>query len=111
MNPNLDFKFFRSKMILLFPVRVSRTFCSYTQIYFLHTSASIGSSKTVNKKYSDTICLPKTSFPGRLEGKKRVERDLEIVHNCKFNKMYDWQRENRFKSITFIAIRNMAVFL
>ena len=103
MSLILNFKFFRSKMIFLFPVRVSRTVCTYSQIYFLHTSTSIGSSKSVNKKYSDTICLPKTGFPGRLEGKKRVERDLEIVHNCKFNKMYDWQRENRFKSFILIC--------
>ena len=28
-----------------------------------------------SKKYSDTLCLPRTLFPARLEGNKRAQRD------------------------------------
>ena len=59
-----------------------------------HTSVWV---KGASKKYSATIFLPKTSFPARLEGKKRVERDKEIAEKCKFSAQYAWQRLNRDK--------------
>ena len=52
-------------------------------------------NKELSKKYSKTLFLPKTSFPMKIEGKKRVERDREIFSSCKFNDQYAWQKENR----------------
>ena len=51
--------------------------------------------KEVSKKYSSTLFLPKTSFPVRVEGKKRTEKDAEIARSCKFESQYQWQRDNR----------------
>ena len=58
-------------------------------------SKSKGGSKEVSKKYSSTLFLPKTSFPVRVEGKKRTEKDAEIARSCGFESQYQWQRENR----------------
>ena len=60
-------------------------------------TAKDGSSKSkeVSKKYSSTLFLPKTSFPVRVEGKKRTEKDAEIARSCKFESQYQWQRDNR----------------
>ena len=52
-------------------------------------------AKDVSKKYSHTLFLPKTSFPVRVEGKKRTERDSEIFKKCEFDDHYLWQRNNR----------------
>ena len=54
-----------------------------------------GSKKDDFKKYSQTVQLPKTSFPVKVEGKKRLERDKEIHEKCNFSSMYSWQRNNR----------------
>lgn len=35
-----------------------------------------------SKKYTNTILLPKTKFPLRLDGKKKVQRELEIQKVC-----------------------------
>ena len=52
-------------------------------------------SKEPSKKYSNTLFLPKTNFPVRVEGKKRTDRDQEISKKCDFDSQYQWQRENR----------------
>lgn len=52
--------------------------------------------KEPSKKYSSTLLLPKTSFPMKVEGKKRIARDKEISEKCKFGSQYSWQRENRY---------------
>ena len=52
--------------------------------------------KEPSKKYSSTLLLPKTSFPMKVEGKKRIARDKEISEKCKFASQYSWQRENRY---------------
>ena len=52
-------------------------------------------SKEVSKKYSATLCLPKTSFPAKLAGKRRVERDREISERCDLAGQYAWQRQHR----------------
>ena len=49
----------------------------------------------MSKKYSSTLFLPKTSFPVRVEGKKRTEKDAEIARSCGFESQYQWQRDNR----------------
>ena len=69
-----------------------------------HTSVWV---KGASKKYSATIFLPKTSFPARLEGKKRVERDKEIAEKCKFSAQYAWQRLNRDKKEIWNNISNI----
>ncbi|KAJ3663117.1 hypothetical protein Zmor_007426 [Zophobas morio] len=47
-----------------------------------------------NKKklYSNTIFLPKTTFPLRLESEKLVERDEAITVSAEFDQLYKWQR-------------------
>ena len=60
--------------------------------------------KEPSKKYSSTLLLPKTSFPMKVEGKKRIARDKEISEKCKFASQYSWQRENRY--IWFIQKKN-----
>ena len=52
--------------------------------------------KEPSKKYSSTLLLPKTSFPMKVEGKKRIARDKDISKKCKFGSQYSWQRENRY---------------
>ena len=51
--------------------------------------------KEPSKKYSSTLLLPKTSFPMKVEGKKRISRDKDIFERCKLDQQYAWQRENR----------------
>ncbi|XP_047114765.1 isoleucine--tRNA ligase, mitochondrial [Schistocerca piceifrons] len=50
--------------------------------------------KAVRKKYSDTVNLPNTKFPARIEGRKRAERDRFIYEKCRFSSLYSWQREH-----------------
>ncbi|RZC33056.1 isoleucine--tRNA ligase, mitochondrial, partial [Asbolus verrucosus] len=47
-----------------------------------------------NKKkvYSNTLFLPKTKFPLRLENKKLIERDEQITSIAEFDQLYKWQR-------------------
>ena len=52
--------------------------------------------KEPSKKYSSTLLLPKTSFPMKVEGKKRIARDKEISEKCKFDSQYSRQRQNRY---------------
>jgi len=66
-----------------------------------HTSVKL-LKKQVSKKYSSTLFLPSsTSFPVKLEGKKRVDRDKQIYEECEFDQQYSWQANNRQGS-TFI---------
>ena len=51
-------------------------------------------TKELSKKYSKTLFLPKTTFPVKVEGKKRVERDRDISSSCLSNQ-YAWQKDNR----------------
>ncbi|XP_055677771.1 isoleucine--tRNA ligase, mitochondrial [Lutzomyia longipalpis] len=44
-------------------------------------------------KYTDTINLPKTQFPARLDPKKRNLTENEINERC-FRPLYRWQEEN-----------------
>ena len=48
-----------------------------------------------HQKYSNTLFLPRTTFPVRVEGKKRLARDEEIFKKSDFDRHYQWQRENR----------------
>ena len=42
-------------------------------------------------RWSSTILLPKTSFPQKLEGAKRIKSDQDIVNSTKFKAVYDRQ--------------------
>jgi len=65
---------------------------TYCQLRRIHSSVlRLGKSK----KYSDTLCLPRTLFPARLEGNKRAQRDQEIYEKCNFSDQYNWQRKHR----------------
>merc|ERR1719342_886934 len=66
-----------------------------TRTSFNFAKDELSKSKDVSKKYSHTLFLPKTSFPVRIEGKKRTERDSEIFKKCEFDDHYLWQRNNR----------------
>ena len=71
------------------PVIVVRLFSS------TNIDCAKGGTKEVSKKYSSTLFLPKTSFPVRVEGKKRTEKDVEVARSCGFESQYQWQRDNR----------------
>ncbi|TRY66923.1 hypothetical protein TCAL_08039 [Tigriopus californicus] len=52
-------------------------------------------------KYSSTVLLPRTNFPARLEGAKRLAQDQSIVNSTAFQSLYarqwtDWPPENTF---------------
>ena len=59
------------------------------------TSFVLLNKKSVSKKYSQTLFLPSSNFPVRLEGKKRVDRDKQIAEECRLFEQYTWQREHR----------------
>jgi hypothetical protein len=69
---------------------------SHCDKHFFHNHVvTFSSAKApVSKKYSSTLFLPRTSFPMKLEGAKRVERDKEITRQ-RLADQYVWQRENR----------------
>lgn len=46
------------------------------------------------KKYTNTINLPKTTFPLRLRGNAIVERDEQILKERGFASLYEWQRDH-----------------
>ena len=61
----------------------------------LYKDDKTAGTKELSKKYSNTLFLPKTSFPVRVEGKKRTVRDEEIANKCGFESQYQWQRKHR----------------
>ena len=51
-------------------------------------------TRKAHSTYTSTILLPKTSFPQRVEGSKRVNLDQSIVNSTEYQNFYDWQKEN-----------------
>ena len=47
-----------------------------------------------NSSYTKTVILPKTSFPQRLEGTKRIELDEKIINSEEYKNYYYWQKDN-----------------
>eukprot|EP00095_Tigriopus_kingsejongensis_P004112 maker-scaffold122_size333723-snap-gene-1.10 protein:Tk04112 transcript:maker-scaffold122_size333723-snap-gene-1.10-mRNA-1 annotation:"isoleucine--trna mitochondrial" len=45
--------------------------------------------------YSSTVLLPRTTFPARLEGQKRIALDRSIVSSEAFQSLYAWQWDQR----------------
>lgn len=41
--------------------------------------------KPAEKRYTDTVLLPKTNFQARINGKKRIEMDKYLQDVIKFN--------------------------
>ena len=44
--------------------------------------------------YTNTVILPKTTFPQRLEGAKRIKLDEHFTNSEDFQHFYYWQRDN-----------------
>ncbi|KAK4876897.1 hypothetical protein RN001_009403 [Aquatica leii] len=52
-------------------------------------------TKNLNKsKFTNTVLLPQTKFPLRLEKKKLIERDKYINNLSCFKDLYSWQKQN-----------------
>ncbi|XP_060827749.1 isoleucine--tRNA ligase, mitochondrial [Bombus pascuorum] len=46
------------------------------------------------KKYTETVLLPRTEFPVQLNGKARIEADKRLTEKCGFSELYEWQKKN-----------------
>ena len=53
----------------------------------------LGTTRRAKSTYSSTISLPKTSFPQRLEGNKRINLDQEIINSEEYKNFYAWQKK------------------
>ncbi|KAK5642697.1 hypothetical protein RI129_008864 [Pyrocoelia pectoralis] len=60
------------------------TFQKFTRTY----------SNVPKTKYTNTVLLPQTKLPLRLDKKKLIERDKSINNLSSCNDLYEWQREN-----------------
>uniref|UniRef100_A0A3B3QGQ6 isoleucine--tRNA ligase n=1 Tax=Paramormyrops kingsleyae TaxID=1676925 RepID=A0A3B3QGQ6_9TELE len=49
------------------------------------------------RKYRDSVLLPKTDFPMKLSGQKLLDREIEIQKLCGFSELYAWQRDRKAK--------------
>ncbi|XP_014215047.1 isoleucine--tRNA ligase, mitochondrial [Copidosoma floridanum] len=65
-----------------------------TQARILYRCHSTQQEKLAEKRYTDTVLLPKTNFPAKITGKKRVEMDMYLQDKCGFAELYNWQRAN-----------------
>ncbi|XP_043496541.1 isoleucine--tRNA ligase, mitochondrial isoform X1 [Polistes fuscatus] len=84
----------------LYSLRMSTKHCNFcflkfTKSYKNHIKNLHDAAKGKNnKKYSETVILPKTDFQLRLNGKKRVDMDKYLQEKCGFLNLYNWQREH-----------------
>ena len=53
----------------------------------------VGTTNRAKSTYSSTISLPKTTFPQRLEGNKRINLDQEIINSEEYKNFYAWQKK------------------
>ena len=53
----------------------------------------VGTTNKAKSTYSSTISLPKTTFPQRLEGNKRINLDQEIINSEEYKNFYAWQKK------------------
>ncbi|XP_019647938.1 PREDICTED: isoleucine--tRNA ligase, mitochondrial-like [Branchiostoma belcheri] len=56
-----------------------------------HTVSVVGKRHASSKKYSDTVLLPKTTFP--IRPKNPAAEEVEIQKVCGFSELYSWQRQ------------------
>ncbi|XP_055551514.1 isoleucine--tRNA ligase, mitochondrial [Wyeomyia smithii] len=71
------------------------------RLFFLVRRLSTKSAPKDEAKYTHTINLPKTKFPARLTGTKRVEVHAQLRKSC-FSRLYKWQRETLSEDTEFI---------
>ncbi len=45
--------------------------------------------------YRSTVLLPSTSFPARIEGQARIDRDRQVVKSYEFTSLYDRQKSSQ----------------
>ncbi|XP_073725840.1 isoleucine--tRNA ligase, mitochondrial isoform X2 [Misgurnus anguillicaudatus] len=48
-------------------------------------------------RYRDTVLLPRTDFPMKVNGPNLLEREIQIQQKCGFDQLYTWQRERKAK--------------
>uniref|UniRef100_A0A4W4H5Z7 isoleucine--tRNA ligase n=1 Tax=Electrophorus electricus TaxID=8005 RepID=A0A4W4H5Z7_ELEEL len=48
-------------------------------------------------RFRDTVLLPHTHFPMKLNNQKLLDRELQIQRECGFDQLYTWQRERKAK--------------
>ncbi|XP_048259044.1 isoleucine--tRNA ligase, mitochondrial-like isoform X1 [Haliotis rufescens] len=66
----------------------------YNFLLFSRNKSNKSSKKgSKSKRYSETLNLPKTSFPLSLREGVATKRELEIQKTCAFDKLYQWQQE------------------
>ncbi|XP_069680707.1 isoleucine--tRNA ligase, mitochondrial [Periplaneta americana] len=61
---------------------------------FSSSATCYAQGKPEKKKYTNTIALPRTNFPLRLDSQKRIDRDKYLNEKCKFSTLYNWQRKH-----------------
>ncbi|XP_042858858.1 isoleucine--tRNA ligase, mitochondrial-like [Penaeus japonicus] len=76
----------------------------WTRLKILHrclstslTNSCKEDNDTSAQKYKNTVLLPSTSFPLRVEGAKRVKNERKIQEEAGFADLYDWQRKQSRK--------------
>jgi isoleucyl-tRNA synthetase len=91
-----------SKMIPLVPVmplRMCQCLFHISPVTFTSNSGSTTKKKEkLSKKYSQTLFLPRTDFPMKLAGEKRVEMDRTISQQ-RLAGQYAWQRQSRAEEV------------
>ncbi|PNF36001.1 Isoleucine--tRNA ligase, mitochondrial [Cryptotermes secundus] len=83
-----EFKFYTR--LLKGTYQNSRTVSSSARV----TSCAHGEPERKHKKYTNTVALPRTDFPLRLDSRKRIDRDNYVHEKCEFSTLYDWQRKH-----------------
>ncbi len=63
--------------------------------------------------YSHTVNLPRTSFPQRVEGEKRIELDRKIVTSDSFQSVYRRQFDQRSndKVTQYTSMPNLVIYV
>ena len=75
--------------------------CQFTKNLLFHScsvafnhnnSSSVPKKENSSKKYSQTLFLPRTGFPMKLDGERRIEMDRTIARQ-RLAGQYAWQRQ------------------
>ena len=75
--------------------------CSSTP-WRLKLQMSFQTSQGHDQSYSETVLLPKTPFPAKIEGQKRVALDQAIIKSPAFAKLYYKQKEHRSSAPQYV---------
>ena len=88
------------KMMVQISLCVKRKFanCKLSTHFVLNQFQKANNKAIFHQKhkssYSNTVILPKTNFPQRVEGEKRIQLDENVIHSEEYQKFYDWQAKN-----------------